>query len=490
MKLTIKNILTSLSFHIITIICGFIVPKLIISNYGSDVNGVVASITQFLAYITLLEAGFGPVIKSVLFKPIANNDKKTIEKILKASEKIFRRIAYLFIVYLAILCVVLPMVLSKEFDTLFTISLLVIIAISTFSEYFFGMTYKLFLHANQKSYVTYSINTITLILNTIAVVVLVKVGASIQIVKLVGAFIFLLRPLVHNFYVKKKYNINIKDVKDDYVIKQKWDALSQHISYIIFTNTDIILLTLFSNMKEVSVYSICMLIFNSIRNVTNSFVGNLDASFGKMIAKENYDELNKKFDKFVNYYYGIATILYASTFFLIIPFIELYTKGITDANYIRPVFAYLMLGYSFVYSLKVPYYDLVKVAGKFKETNKGAWIESILNIGISLALIFNFGIIGVAIGTLVATIFRTIQVMYFSSRNILNISFIKTMKKLFLIVIEVLIIYFVMYLIGKFTIKNYYNWILYGTIVFVLSLIVVFLLNFSKNKIQKYHNKC
>ena len=149
-----------------------------------------------------------------------------------------------------------------------------------------------------------------------------------------------------------------------------------------------------------------------------------------------------------------------------------------------------MLGYSFVYSLKVPYYDLVKVAGKFKETNKGAWIESILNIGISLALIFNFGIIGVAIGTLVATIFRTIQVMYFSSRRILNISFFKTMKKLFLIVIEVLIIYFVMYLIGKFTIKNYYNWIFYGTIVFVLSLIVVFLLNFSKNKIQKYHNKC
>ena len=70
MKLIIKNIGSSLLLQLVTIICGFIVPRLIISNYGSDVNGLVTSITQFLAYITLLEAGFGPVVKSLLYKPI------------------------------------------------------------------------------------------------------------------------------------------------------------------------------------------------------------------------------------------------------------------------------------------------------------------------------------------------------------------------------------------------------------------------------------
>lgn len=57
-KIAIKNIYTSLMSQIITIICGFIVPKLIIENFGSSVNGLVNSITQFLAYITLLESGF------------------------------------------------------------------------------------------------------------------------------------------------------------------------------------------------------------------------------------------------------------------------------------------------------------------------------------------------------------------------------------------------------------------------------------------------
>ena len=52
---------------IITIIYGFIVPRLIIENYGSSVNGLVVLITQFMAYITLFEAEFGYVVKAALY---------------------------------------------------------------------------------------------------------------------------------------------------------------------------------------------------------------------------------------------------------------------------------------------------------------------------------------------------------------------------------------------------------------------------------------
>ena len=63
-KKAIVNIISLLLFQATTIICGFIVPKLIISNYGSNVNGLIASINRFLAYITVLEIGFGTVIKA------------------------------------------------------------------------------------------------------------------------------------------------------------------------------------------------------------------------------------------------------------------------------------------------------------------------------------------------------------------------------------------------------------------------------------------
>ena len=86
-KKTVLNIFSSLSLQIIVIISSLIVPKLIISSFGSDVNGLVTSITQFLAYITLLESGIGPVVKAALYKPLATKNKHEIVNILKSTEK-------------------------------------------------------------------------------------------------------------------------------------------------------------------------------------------------------------------------------------------------------------------------------------------------------------------------------------------------------------------------------------------------------------------
>ena len=296
-KKAIINICTSLFLQVITVICGFIVPKLIIGNYGSNVNGLVTSITQFLAYITLLESGFGPVVKSVLYGPIARKEKSKIEEILKSSEKFFRIISYIFIVYIIILCCILPFVLSKEFSILFSLSLIIIISISTFAEYYFGMTYRLFIQAEQKTYVINVIKIVTLIINTILIVILVHIGANIQIVKLGSAMIFILRPILQNLYVKKKYNIHLKDAKSGYKIKQKWDGLAQHIASVVHNNTDVVILTLFINTVEVSVYSIYALVVSGIRNLIQAFTGGIDASFGDMIAKGEKENLRRSFDK-------------------------------------------------------------------------------------------------------------------------------------------------------------------------------------------------
>ena len=68
------NIVTTLILQFVVLISGFIVPKLIIGKFGSNVNGLLSSITQFLAYISLLESGIGPVVKASLYKPIAEKD--------------------------------------------------------------------------------------------------------------------------------------------------------------------------------------------------------------------------------------------------------------------------------------------------------------------------------------------------------------------------------------------------------------------------------
>ena len=62
-----KNTISSLTFQICTIVCGFILPRLILLYYGSEVNGLVNSITQFLQIIAFLELGVGAVVTELFF---------------------------------------------------------------------------------------------------------------------------------------------------------------------------------------------------------------------------------------------------------------------------------------------------------------------------------------------------------------------------------------------------------------------------------------
>ena len=75
------NTITSLGLQVVSVICGFILPRLILESFGSDVNGLVNSITQFLGVITLLDLGVGAVVQSALYKPLADNNTNMISKI-------------------------------------------------------------------------------------------------------------------------------------------------------------------------------------------------------------------------------------------------------------------------------------------------------------------------------------------------------------------------------------------------------------------------
>ena len=474
----IKNIIASLLQQIANVVSNLIIPRAIIGTYGSSVNGLISSITEFLSYITLLEAGIGPVIKAALYKPIANKDKTQIEKILKASQRFFRVLSGIFIIYLIVLCCIYPLIVSSEFETTYTISLIVIIAISTFAEYFFGMVYRLYIQAEQKTYVTSIIQIFTIILNMILVIILIGIGTSIHIVKLVSTFVFVLRPVLQNIYVKRKYNINLKKVKTGVELKQKWDGLAQHIASVVHNNTDVAILTIFVGTVEVSVYTVYALIVKGIKNIVQSMTGGVDASFGDMLAKGEQENLNRSFRTYELFYFTLITIVYIIAIVMILPFINVYTKGITDANYYRPAFAVLITLAEFIWSIRLPYSGITLAAGHFKQTQKGAWVEVFTNLLISIILVFKFGIVGVAIGTLISMIIRTIEFMYHTSKYILKRKQIENVKRVIIVILETLILVpFGFFISNFFAVNSYVNWVVLAMVVGIITAIVVVLIN-------------
>ncbi len=473
-QLILKNIFSSILNQIIIFVYGFIIPIIIIKNFGSDINGLMSSIAQFLAYITLLEGGIGPVIKNTLFKPLVEKNKEELGKILGSTDKFFKKLSYIFIVYIVILCVVYPLLVENRFSQMFTISMILIIAINQLSEYFLGITYSLFLKSDQKNYLIDNLNSFSYIFNLILIIVLVKCGTGILLIKLLSSIIYILKPIIIRIYFKKKYNIKI--IKDKtYKLKKQWDGLAHHIAAIVQSNTDVMLLTIFSNLTNVSIYSVHYLITNGINSVVISLTNGIDAFFGKKLV--NSGEVNSSFEIYTFIFYTIVTILLSMTIILIVPFISIYTSSIKDANYVLPVFAYVMVFAEFNYAIRYPYSTLVYANGNFKETSKYAIAEPISNIIISILLVRKFGLIGVAIGTLLSTPIRSIGFIYFGATKILRTSFWNKFKQILVSMIQLIIVFSIYLLVGGIKVNTYFKWFTLAVLLIVPITIFVVLSN-------------
>ena len=68
--------------QIVAMISGFVIPKIMLIFYGSEINGIVTSITQLISYLILLEAGLSGATVFSLYKPIAVHDTYGINRIL------------------------------------------------------------------------------------------------------------------------------------------------------------------------------------------------------------------------------------------------------------------------------------------------------------------------------------------------------------------------------------------------------------------------
>ena len=158
------NTVSSLLFRICTIICGFILPRLILSSYGSEINGLVNSITQFLGIIAFLELGVGAVVQSSLYKPLVDKDNEQISRIAVSGQEFFSKIAYILVGYVILLFFIYPYIANQNFSFIFTGTLILTISISSFAQYYFGIINSLLLTADQRGYISYNVQTITLIL--------------------------------------------------------------------------------------------------------------------------------------------------------------------------------------------------------------------------------------------------------------------------------------------------------------------------------------
>ena len=470
------NTITSLGLQMVSVICGFILPRLILESFGSNVNGLVNSVTQFLGVITLLDLGVGAVVQSALYKPLAEKDTDMISKIYVSANKFFRRLAEILLVYVVLLMIFYPLIVNKSFGHMYTALLIAAICISSFAQYYFGIVNSLLLNADQRGYIQYTAQIITLILNTIACYIVIKLGASIQIVKLTTSLIFLIRPFFLVLYVKKHYSINRKIIYTEEPIKQKWNGMAQHFASYVLSGTDNIVLTLFSTLANVSIYSVYNIVILGVKNALLSMTNGFQSLIGEMLAKKETEKLNNFFGYVEWILHTGTTLIFGCTGVLLVNFVRVYTNGINDADYIQPLFAVLITVANAGHCLRLPYNILILAAGHYKQTQSNYIVAMILNIVISIATVKIWGLIGVSIGTLVAMAYQTVWMARYDSKDIICWPFKNFLKQCGVDAITVIIASLATFKIPMLSV-SYISWFLLAFEVFAIWLVISVLVN-------------
>lgn len=482
---------SSFIFQIITIISGFILPILRLKYFGSEVNGLVVSITQFLGLISFLDLGVGQVIQANLYKPLAEKDYGKASDILISGKKFFRTLALILIFYSGALAILYPFLDASQFGYWYIFSLVLILSIDSFMQYYFGISYQLLLNSDQKGYVQYNLQIITVIINLFLSASLIVSGFGIHAVKLVTSFVYLIRPLGMWLYVKKNYiKINLNKTINYEPIKQKWNGFAQHMASVVLNNTDVVVLTIFSSLNNVSVYAVYNLVVTGIKQLFTSLIQGIQPILGEYWAKKDYRALNRFFG-YVEWTIHTGTIfIFGCTAILIVPFVKVYTQGITDYNYINLPFGILLTAAHAAHCIRLPYNLMAIAGGKFKETQSCHVIAAILNVILSIVMVYKFGLVGVAIGTLVAMSYQTIWLVIYLSNNLIKWDIKKFVKQCFIDILSIFIGAFISLRIINYNLTNYNQWVILALKVSLIWLGVITVLNviFNKNRFFKTIN--
>lgn len=473
------NIVVSLLKQVVTMVCGLIVPRLMLVAFGSEVNGAMSSIAQFLSYITLIEGGVGGIARAALYEPLAHQDYTRISKIISEIQRFFRTVGYIFAAYVVFLAVFFRDISHLTQLDWFTTCLLVIVtSLSSFGQYFIGISYAVLIQSSQKVYVTDGIATITTVLNTVLIVICVSLGFNVVAVKLVSSLVFIMRPIMMALYVKKHYNLHpIMGEKSNY-LDQKWTGLGQHIAYFLHSNTDIAVLTIMHSLSAVSVYAVYNNVVAQIQNVTVSFSSGMEALFGNMLANKEYNRLHRTFNMYETMISIVSSVLFGTTLVMIVPFVRLYTVGISDADYIQPVFAILLIIAAIIFCCTLPYQAVVLAKGHYRQTKMGAYGEAVINITLSVLLVPILGLAGVAVGTIVATLYRLMYYVVYLAHNIIERSIIAFIKRQTVNVLTFVLITFAgTGLVGLIPVNNFVWWLITAVIVFFISVIITGVVN-------------
>lgn len=480
-KQAFKNIVSNIILQLVVSISGIILPRIFLVAYQSTVNGMVQSISQFIAYLALVEAGVAAAATVELYSPLSKGDRRGINEILTAANSFYYKSGLIYVVCIAALVLIYPYLIQNQLDPGFVRWAILVMALNNLVDYFFIGKYRVLLTADQRSYVINLAHALGTFLNIFATYLLIRLGAGVLLVKLSVTVFYLMRSAIVYIYVRRHYRgLYFKQKSDRPLLSQKWAAFFHQVVGVIVNNSDVVILTIMlgkASLLEISVYSVYSMVLIALNNLTGSISDGLTSGFGNLLAEGENEKIKKVFSNFEYGFFIMIFCIYFCMGVLLLPFVALYTRDITDVEYIRPVLVFLFTLRGLIQTIRRPALNMIISAGHYKQTKYRALAEAIISIAVSLALVKPFGVAGVVIGSLCSYLYRSFDVIVYSAKRLVKGSLKTTLLRLLRNAVLTGILVWAASFVNWASIDSWLKWILYGAATGAISFIAFFAVN-------------
>lgn len=413
------NIIFATISQIVTIALSITIPRLVLVSYGSEVNGLLSSVSQALVYLALLEAGVGAATIQALYGPVSLDNREKISAIMAATDRFYKKTGLWYVICVAAFSIVFSLVVKTNLSLWIVIPVILMSGLSGAVSYFFQGKYQLLLLAEGKRYILTNTALIINICISICKIILLLSGFNVVAVQAAYLIWNLVQTLYIVLYIKRRYKWLDLSVKPDYdAISQKNSAFIHQISTLVFSNTDVVILTVVCGLSTVSVYTMYALLFGMIGTLIYNVTG-VQFALGQTFNADRGSYL-KIHDAYEILSMGLTFSMFCVARIFILPFMKLYTAGVTDIIYIDQYLPYLFVAAALLSNGRTTSSMVINYAGHFKQTVTRTIAEASINMAVSIACVYRFGIYGVLFGTVAAMLYRANDMIIYANKRILN----------------------------------------------------------------------
>lgn len=475
-KKSILNALAALTQMFVVSIIGLILNKTIINVYGSDYNGINSTITQIVSTLMILEGGFSLASNVALFEPFGKKDYTKVNGILAATAKRFFVIGVISFIVGLIIIFIYPFTVTTQMPRQMIVGLMFTALIPVSYNLAFNMKYRVMILTDQKEYVISLLTAVTYLFGNGIAIFLMLNGSSIFFARVAIMAFMLINYWIIAIYCKKKYQFARLNVTPDYrSIKGTKSVVILKITSVVYSSMPIVIISTIPGIGVLlaSVYAVYKSIIAVVKDSLTSITNAPRLAFGALLSEGRSDEIKQRFNQYeMLSFIGISTIV-GTTILLIIPFVELYTKGVQDVQYKDTLLAIILLSTVILEILHIPSGQIIQMKGDFSVARK---IQSVAFIILAICMIIGrvmWGFYGIVMSVLVAALSLAIMEIYYTNAKILNRSILQVLKNM----IPCIVLCSIAALIGLnelITISNYFEFVFVGSIsVIVLGTISV-----------------